>query len=155
MSNYYEILGIVKESSLAEIETAIDRQYNQWRQLVSHHDPKVVNEANQALQILEEIRSTLLEKDNRKKYDKTLASSEKIGGLGDPEVMLKEMMAGGKRSSSQTLMKNEERIDAWVCDDCGQANPLGTQFCQELWKKDSNAMSILSNTLSISKGILS
>ena len=135
MKNYYKILGVLQEVSNEVIETAIDKRYNQWRQLVSHHDPKVVNEANQALQILEDIRMTLLDKDNRNKYDKTLASSEKIGGLGDPEVMLKEMMTGGKRLSSQTLMKNEERIDAWTCDGCEKVNPIGTQYCQECGKK--------------------
>lgn len=52
-ANYYEILNLQPTASSADIQTAFENQYNQWRRLVTHHDPKVVNQANQALQALE------------------------------------------------------------------------------------------------------
>ena len=56
MSNYYEILNVPTTASTAEIQTAYEQQYDQWRRLVTHQDPNVVNQANQALKALETIR---------------------------------------------------------------------------------------------------
>ncbi len=139
MSNYYEILGVSKDATLEKIEEAIDKQYNQWRQLVSHHDPETVNQANQALLVLEEIRSTLLDDTKRNNYNDTLILNEKVGGLGDPSVFLKEMSSSGKRSQENTKIEKLERVDAWICNSCDKVNPIGTRFCQKCGKEIAKA----------------
>ena len=48
MATYYEFLQVAPTASVAEIEAAWEERYNHWRRLVTHHDPQVVNEANQS-----------------------------------------------------------------------------------------------------------
>ncbi len=58
MANYYEMIEVKPTATDKEIETAIDARYNQWRALVTHHDDKVRDQANQAMRMLEQIRGT-------------------------------------------------------------------------------------------------
>src|SRR3990172_9174569 len=81
MANYYEIINVSRDATPSEIEEALDRHYNQIRKLITHHDPSVVNQANLDLQILEKIRSTLMDQGKRSAYD--AAIDPLIGGLGD------------------------------------------------------------------------
>ena len=135
MINYYETLEIGIESSSEEIENAIDNQYNHWRQLVSHHDPETVIQANQALLVLEEIRSTLLDDTKRNNYNETLKLNEKIGGLGDSGTVLKNLSIAGKRKlHDKKIIDKIERTDAWVCHSCDKANRIGTSFCEKCGK---------------------
>ena len=88
MPNYYEILNLQPAASMQDVQVAIDTKYNQYRRLVTHHDPTVVNQANMALQSLEKIRETLLSPDRKAVYDEALGlSGPVIGGLGDPHMV--------------------------------------------------------------------
>lgn len=69
MPTYYEILKLPPTATQAEIESKADAQYNQWRRLVTHHDPNVVDEANRALRTLELVRNTLGNSVERSEYD--------------------------------------------------------------------------------------
>ena len=55
MPNYYEVLKLLPTATRTEVEYAIEAEYNQWRRLVTHHDPKMVEQANRHLRVLEEI----------------------------------------------------------------------------------------------------
>jgi len=129
MPTYYEILKITPTASQPEVEGAIDAQYNKWRRLVTHHDPSIVDEANRSLRTLELIRNTLGIATERSKYDASL----NVGGLADPDQLLRTAIPlpqapiyTGQPSFQQA---NVQRIDAWICAKCKNANPIGEKFC--------------------------
>ncbi len=138
MMNYYEALKVQPTATVTEIEAALELQYNQWRRLVTHHDPTVANQANQALQTLEQIRSTLTDSTRRVAYDASLTSGGTAGGLADPAVADAPRTASfapfapppPKASTSQPPASAVQRIDAWLCPKCQTANAIGTRFCK-------------------------
>jgi len=133
--NYYEILGLEKHAGSSAIETALDNQYDQWRALVTNHDPKVVSEANQALMIIEDIRKTLLDPYKRNEYDGALNS---IGGLEDPSLDTSTSGVGSglvasphSRTSGQTAQQGvTDDVNIWTCPSCKKKYPAGTRFCK-------------------------
>jgi len=133
--NYYELIGLDTEANSSEIETALDTHYDQWRALVTNHDPKVVSEANQALMTIEEIRKTLLDPNKRKEYDRALNS---IGGLEDPSTIpaISGFGAGWmapphQRASGQAAQQMEtDDAHTWTCSSCKKKYPVGTRFCK-------------------------
>ncbi len=137
MPTYYEILQLAPIATSAEIEAACDAQYNHWRRLVTHHDPTVVNQANQTLQLLETIRATLTHPERRRAYDARLQVGRGVvGGLGDPAVAVSPGMsvpppptpAIANVSASPAAM---ERVDAWICPKCQTANAPGNAYCKQ------------------------
>lgn len=84
MPTFYEQLNLPTTASADEITSAIDRLYNQWRQLVGH--PQHGTQAQQQLQLLEDIRATLTDAANRAAYDSSIGLKEKSGGLIDPSI---------------------------------------------------------------------
>jgi len=138
MSNYYEILQIQPTATLAEVQSACDSQYNYWRRLVTHHEPQVVNKANQALQVLEQIRQTLTDSKKRAIYDKSLHTS-----LTDPQARAHVPRPGGLTPpphlpdgrSSGTVPpvqpRSDERVDVWTCPKCNKVNALNSKFCKK------------------------
>ena len=136
MSTYYELLKLDNTASQEEIEAKLDDQYTKWRSLVTHHDPNVVSQANQALQILEEMRVVLLDPGKRANYDATIASQQVgVAGLADPEMIIAgiPMPSGGMvpptRRETRQAVEPVDRTDAWICPNCNKANVIGTQFC--------------------------
>lgn len=132
MTTYYDILSLAKAASKEEIEAAIDTQYDKWRRLVNHHDPDVVEEANRSLRVLEQIRAVLLNDQKRKEYDASL----NVGGLTDPDALLKSMETAaptppapppGKPHASSS--NTGTPVDAWVCSNCHTPNPMKTRYC--------------------------
>ena len=149
MTTYYEIIKVQPTATIEEIETAVETQYNQWRRLVTHHDANVVNQANQALQTLEQIRSTLTDPAQRTGYDTAIGlSGPQVGGLADPEALLKTLSSptlvppAAKNhpldvplSQAQTI----KRTDAWICPKCQTANAVNQQFCASCGNKIGHA----------------
>lgn len=146
MENYYQRLQVKPTASLVEVEARLDDQYSKWRELVTHHDPDVVSEANQALQVLEEMRTVLLDPARRAAYNASITTrQENIGGLADPDTVLliNRSPSGGApirmRDTAQAdaPQPGQERTDAWVCSDpkCKRANTIGTQFCVKCGKR--------------------
>jgi hypothetical protein len=137
VTNYYDLLKIDNNAGHEEIEAKLDDQYTKWRGLITHHDPEVVEQAQQALVMLEEMRTILLSPDKRSAYNAAIAlQKEGIGGLADPDVVLTANSTGGApprvRQPKTSRQSSEfERTDAWICPDkkCQKANPVGTQFC--------------------------
>lgn len=133
MSTYYEILKLQPTATTVEIEAAIDTQYNQWRRLVTHHDPNVVDEANRALRTLERIRAMLTNPDKRAGYDAAIGIGGQIGGLADPEALLQAMpppSPPGSRASQLTSSPSTPKsMDAWVCPKCRAPNRVGVRHC--------------------------
>lgn len=148
MPTYYEILKIQSSATIAEIETALDTQYNQWRRLVTHHNPNVVNQANLSLQTLAQIRSILTDSAKRAVYDAAIGiGSIQVSGLTDPEVVLRD--AAPTYLSPSTILptqaekpahfpQNGQRTDAWGCPKCRQANAVGLPFCTKCGNKIGN-----------------
>lgn len=131
MTNYYEFIGVAPTALESEITAAIDAQYNNWRRLVTHHDPDKVNQANQALTLLDRIRSTLTDSAKREIYDEGLGLKETVGGLLDPTAFprggpLNPMPAPVKATASKVA---QSEVDAWVCEKCTMPNAIGTRFC--------------------------
>lgn len=128
MPNYYEMLKIQPSATLAEIETAIEGQYNQWRRLVTHHDPNIVNQANQSLQLLETIRTILTDSAKRNAYDTGISGP--VDGLADPEAVLRAAPSSLPRQPLATkALSSTDRTDAWVCPSCQTNNLLKARFC--------------------------
>jgi len=136
MPTYYEILKVQSTATITEIETALDEQYNQWRRLVTHHDPNVVNQANQALQTLEMIRATLIDLEKRSVYDAAIGVNGPVGGLADPETLLRASvppirLASTQRTDQVSPTAAIARLDGWVCAQCQTMNPIKTRFCSK------------------------
>lgn len=137
MSNYYEILKVQPTAAPSEIETAVESQYNQWRRLVTHHDPKIVEEANRSLRLLEQIRSTLTDSVRRAAYDEGIGLGGAAGGLADPEALLRSaapppmFMPAPPAPQAAAFQPAGQRVDAWVCPKCQTANAVGTTYCKE------------------------
>jgi len=139
MPNYYEMLKIQPTASASEVEAAIEQQYNQWRRLVAHHDQVKVNQANQALMTLEQIRATLMDPEKRAVYDAAIGvSGQQLGGLADPEMLFRANPLAAPISPPASVAAKPqpqavERTDAWICTNprCGKANPIGQQFCSQ------------------------
>jgi len=137
--NYYEMLKIQPTAPASEVEAAIEQQYNQWRRLVAHHDPAIVNQANQALMTLEQMRATLIDPGKRAVYDSAIGvTGQQLGGLADPEALLRAnplMPVMSSPASVATMPQPQamERTDAWICTkpQCRKANPIGQQFCSK------------------------
>lgn len=127
--NYYEMLGVSSSANGTEIEQAIDARYNQWRALVTHHDPKVVNQANQKLQKLETIRGTLTAANKRAVYDAGLGLNGAIGGLADPEALLRNHAPMPNLAPAPAGITTTARTDAWICPNCQTTNAIGKRFC--------------------------
>ncbi|MDZ4720907.1 MAG: DnaJ domain-containing protein [Roseiflexaceae bacterium] len=144
MSTYYEILQIAPTATLAEIESAYDTQYNQWRRLVTHHDPNIVNQANQTLQLLETARTTLTDPTRRALYDGEIGVGTTAGGLADPTALASVPVAQPRMpmappppppiqvpaaSMAPQQIQQIQRPGLWACYKCGTDNPTGTKFC--------------------------
>lgn len=130
MPTYYETLNSSPSASLAEIQVAYETQYNKWRRLVTHHDPQVVNQANQALQYLEKIRTTLIDSDKRTVYDDAIGISKNIGSLGDPDALLSTAYSSTLPSPTSSPKQNDlaKRVDSWTCPKCKAPSPVGARF---------------------------
>jgi ribosomal protein L40E len=137
MPTYYEILEMPPTATTAEIETALEARYHQWRRLVTHHDPNVVNQANQALQRLETIRVTLTHPERRAAYDAQIRKGQgTMGGLGDPsaatpQVVPAPLPAPVSEPDPQPVNEAMERVDAWVCPECQRVNAPGSAYCKQ------------------------
>lgn len=137
MPTYYEVLQLVPTASSAEIEAACDAQYHHWRRLVTHHDPSVVNQANQTLQLLETIRTTLTHPERRMAYDARLqAGRGVVGGLGDPAAVARPgVMVPPPPPPAPVAVTPPppalERVDAWLCPKCQTANAPGNAYCKQ------------------------
>ena len=137
MPNYYEIIKVQPTAPTAEIVNACEAQYNQWRRLVTHHDQDVVNQANQALQTIEQIRLTLTDTEKRGVYDAAVGIRGAIGGLADPEALLRAAPPLSTPPKPTATAPTMQRVDAWLCPKCNLANAIGTAFCQQCGTKIS------------------
>jgi len=132
MTTYYEFLQVSSTATVAEIEAAYEDRYNHWRRLVTHHDPEVVNRANQALRWLEKAHVTLTDPAKREAYDAGIGLRGPVGGLADLEAGSGDTGPppgpdfGSQRAGASVT---GQRVDAWVCPQCQAPNPLGTRFC--------------------------
>jgi hypothetical protein len=137
VTTYYQILQISSGATIAEIEAAYEAQYNHWRRLVTHHDPNMVNKANQALQSLEKMRATLTDPVKRETYDASIGLRGPMGGLADPQARPRATVPtpppprARVGSHSPPAPTTGERVDAWVCSKCQTANAIGHQYCQK------------------------
>jgi len=140
MATYYETLQVQPTATPAEVDDACNTLYNKWRRLVTHHDPSVVNQANQALQQVDAIRSTLSDPVRRSAYDEGIGLNGAIGGLADPEAVLRAMpvvtMAPPSPPPPRPLAGPPAQVAAsrpglWACPKkgCGAENPPNTKFC--------------------------
>ena len=139
MSNYYESLHIQPTATDAEITNAIDQQYEQWRRLVTHHDPEVVNQANQQIQLLEKMRGTLTDPAKRAVYDDAIGVRGATAGLVDPNAVLNSPRLVMTPPPPQSPNASPPppgtgvttgAVNAWVCPKCAVANGIGTRFCK-------------------------
>jgi len=139
MQDYYAILTVRPDASTEELEEAIENQYNMVRRLTTHHDSNVVNQANQALSILEQARATLLDSARRSEYNAALGIG--VAGIADPELLNSKpapsamsvtttIPAFGGYPPSAPLVGRAPAIERWICQHCQRENPMGTLFCQ-------------------------
>lgn len=137
MPNYYEILKLQPDATAVEIEVALEGQYNQYRRLVTHHDPEIANKANQALLLLEKIRTTLTDPTSRATYDTGLAVTTSTGGLADPQVGSQAVRPTPPsprppiKPITDPTLTSTQRVDAWTCPKCRAPSPVGTRFCKQ------------------------
>ncbi|HLB46599.1 MAG TPA: zinc ribbon domain-containing protein [Anaerolineales bacterium] len=132
MPTYYEILSLSPTANPTEIHQAIDREYAKTRLLVTHHDPRIVNQANQALAILEQARATLLDPLQRGAYDAQIGGGL-VGGIADPNVAasLGSFMTPPKirPTGPAPTLPHPAQEAGWACPNCGAVNREGSRFC--------------------------
>lgn len=135
MPTFYEILEVAPSADAQTIESSIEAHYNQIRRLTTHYDAAVVNQANQALLVLEQARAILLNPSKRADYDSSLGFA--VGGLAiegtTPPAQFTS--TGGVQvplSNFQQPVQAQAALVAnvWVCRKCQRPNPAGTSFCQ-------------------------
>ncbi|MDP9310390.1 MAG: hypothetical protein M3R24_05790 [Chloroflexota bacterium] len=130
MSTYYDMLKVASTATTREVEHAIEGQYNQWRRLITHHDPAIVNQANEAIQSLEVIRGTLMDEGKRDVYDRSIGLKAAIGGLADPAVLLSNVSAPPPLSPRQNFGNQPSQPqNIWSCYRCQTENPPHTKYC--------------------------
>jgi hypothetical protein len=71
VSNYYEILGVWRDASQADIELSAQTLFEHWQAALALHDPI----ASDWLQIIEQARNTLIDPPSREAYDRALAAA--------------------------------------------------------------------------------
>ena len=136
MSNFYEFLQIHTNATDVEIENAIDELYNMSRRKVTHHDPRIVQDANQALITIEQARFTLLDPVKRANYDASLALGN-VGGLADETAkptsasVMPPHIGGPATYTSKSHQQLNTNTDIWLCSKCQLANAVGTRFCKK------------------------
>jgi curved DNA-binding protein CbpA len=141
--NLYQLISVPFTATISEIDAAILTKYNEARRLVTHHDPTIVNQANQALQVLEQARATLLNPQRKAAYDASLGLGTTTGGLADPQAILQKFNlgitatppSGRSTSTNPPIGPAVERADAWICPGCNTVNPIGTRFCKKCGKE--------------------
>jgi len=135
MANYYEMVQVKPTATDKEIETAIDARYNQWRALVTHHDDKVRDQANQAMRMLEQIRATLSDPAKRAVYDEAIGVRGATAGLVDPNAVLNVPRVvmppppPPRPPAPKPATQETSASKLWACQKCGEKNPEHTQFC--------------------------
>lgn len=134
MPNYYETIKLAPSASVAEIEVACDTLYNQWRGLINHQDPNIAVQATQALHTVEVIRDTLMDPAKRAGYDAGLGLSESVGGLADPEALIRQTAimtppAPRNAASPAGSRGTTQAGNLWACPKCNADNPAQTDFC--------------------------
>ena len=131
MTTYYDFLGVSPLASQDEINQALDRKYDYWRRLVTHHEQETVEEATKALRVLEQARATLTNPGKRSAYDAGLGLGPQLGGLTDPTAAASVPPSGPARTPpSAPAPSGGQRVDAWVCVRCQTPNPIGTRHCK-------------------------
>ena len=140
MPTYYEILNIQPTATNAEIERALDNQYNKYRRLVTHHDPNIVNQANFALQTLEKIRAILTEASKKSAYDAAIGASfgrvvtPPVSGAYRPRPVLAspKFASSGTPSTPRHLPPTQSSAPRnWTCPTCKTPNAVNSQFCKK------------------------
>lgn len=138
MTNYYELLKLQPTASIPEIEAAINEQYNQWRRLVTHHDPNIVTQANQAIQLLEQIRVALTDTQRRAAYDEAIGVKGAMAGLADPQAIIQNIPASAVMTPPSQISRGNHPAQAtggqaapnlWQCPKCKTENPPMSEFC--------------------------
>ena len=129
--NYYQILGIVPTATISEIEAAWEALYNKWRQLVTHREYGL--QAEEALRNLEQVRKVLTNPDRRAAYDAGIGLGGGTGGLVDPSAILAGLPPtfGAAQRPGHNQCDPAQRVDAWLCPECGAASAIATMFCQQ------------------------
>lgn len=133
VSNYYEMLGLATDANTADIHRAVDNRYNEMRQLATHPDATVVEEANRNLRLLEQMRATLTDASRRAAYDAGIGVGG-AGGLADPAAILRKATPPPPPrvimpTPSPSAAPANAAPDLWVCPKCDTRNPEWTQFC--------------------------
>lgn len=75
MDDYYDILGVGRNASHAEIDRALRDQRRRWQQRTSSADLARRQDAERRLRQLGQARATLLDKAARRRYDRELAAA--------------------------------------------------------------------------------
>ena len=136
MENLYDLLGTSSDASQVELQVAIDARYNESRRIATQHpDPTRRLQAEQALQQLEQARSTLLDTARRAAYDASLGLSD-VGGLADPAAAItaRPMPPPVPPRPTPPSAPPQPAL-AWQCPACQTVNPPGTAHCQQCGRK--------------------
>lgn len=139
MPNYYELLNVKPTATTPEIQVALDDKYNQYRRLVTHHDPTMVNQATQALQTIEQIREVLMSPERKAVYDETLGlSGTVVGGLSDPQstsaqpsIGMPAMVPPLAHAAQATYASTPSApLEGWLCTKCNSISQVGSLYCK-------------------------
>ncbi len=132
MPTYYEMLKLTPAATAGEIEAAIEALYHQWQSLVTHHDPDIVNKANQALGFLERARATLLDPSRRAAYDASLGVQGLVGGLVNPQAKPKiATPLPPKLPTPSSVASAAASPDTWICPKCHAPNVRKMPYCPQ------------------------
>jgi len=132
--NLYQFVGVPSSASSAEIDSAIFIKYNDVRRLVTHHDPAIVNQANEDLLIIEQARSTLLDPQKKAIYDSSLGADRATAGLTDPQASQNSISGFATPPALRSNISNKqagEQTDAWICPKCHTENRKNIRFCKK------------------------
>jgi len=139
-NNYYETLQVKPDASPEDIQRAYDARNRVLRNLANHNDPQKRSEAEKERTVLELAFKTLKDPANRSAYNLSIGIGGNSGGLVDPTASgnilpFTSLLLGG--TPQKTVVPSApqfQRVDAWICSDCGTANEIKTRFCKKCAK---------------------
>lgn len=134
MPTHYEFLQLLPDANIDAIQSSCDQLYSHWLRLVTHHDPKVVDQANDMLRTIEKVREMLIDPEKRAAYNVSVGLQDTIGGLFDASISPNATSVLAPPipplSNPPPSSSFNARTDVWTCPRCHYGNEKGNRFCK-------------------------
>ncbi|SFI99462.1 protein of unknown function [Thermoflavimicrobium dichotomicum] len=110
MDNYYQILGVPENADVEEIQKALLKQLRLWNHRLNAPTLSRRQEAERMIELLEEIKETLMDEKKRNEYDAKLKQFEEERKTA--KVLEQSKENDGNQEKQQSVSSFEEKIES-------------------------------------------